>query len=56
MAVATLGDTQPSPSTPSTARERIERHALAAEIMRVRAVRLVAWGVWTFGIAFDLAT
>ncbi len=56
MAVATVGDTQPGPSTPSTARERIERHALAAEIMRVRAVLLAAWGVWTIGIGFDLAT
>ncbi|MBV8760443.1 MAG: serine/threonine protein kinase [Deltaproteobacteria bacterium] len=55
MAVATVGDTQPaSSSTPSSARERIERHALAAEIMRVRAVLVAGWAVWAIGGGFDV--
>jgi hypothetical protein len=51
-------DTQATatPSVPSTVLARIARHALATEIMRVRAVLIVAWGIWVIGIGFDLVT
>jgi eukaryotic-like serine/threonine-protein kinase len=52
------GETQQTsrPVTPATALQRIERHALASEIMRVRAVLLVAWATWVLGIGFDFLT
>jgi hypothetical protein len=57
MVAETVRDTQPGASRgPSSARERIERHALANEIMRVRAVLFVAWAIWVIGIGFDFVT
>jgi serine/threonine-protein kinase len=40
----------------SSAETRIERHALATEILRTRAVLLVAWASWFCGLGFDLLT
>ncbi len=45
----------PTP-TPTSALSRIERHALAAEILRVRTGLILAWAIWMLGIGFDLVT
>jgi serine/threonine-protein kinase len=48
--------TEPGTSSKTSAQTRVERHALASEILRVRAVLVVAWASWFGGIGFDLLT